>query len=167
MKISKPSKSSLKREYLAVQILGEQLVDLTDQQLRSLELDATLLDAVLDAKSIKSHNALRRQKQLIGKLMRYTDPAPIRARLEALGRHGRLQKDAFRQAESWRDRIEKDGDTALSEFIAELGHPNQELTEQTRLFHGAQSDQHRRQALRKIFREIHRELTSKMGDTAS
>lgn len=81
----KPSKSARKRAYLALQKLGEELISLRDSDLRSLPLDEELLDAVLEAQSIKAHGALRRQKQYIGKLMgRIDDPELIRAALERL-----------------------------------------------------------------------------------
>ena len=68
MSAGKPSKSALKREYLALQALGEQLIDLSAEQLASLSLDERLLEEVQKAQGIQSHGALRRQKQLIGKL---------------------------------------------------------------------------------------------------
>ena len=40
----------------------------------------------MEARSIKAHGALRRQKQYIGKVMRHVDPEPIRAALESLRR---------------------------------------------------------------------------------
>jgi ribosome-associated protein len=82
----KPSKSARKREYLAVQALGEELITLKLSDLESLPLDEDLLEAVLEARQIKAHGALRRQKQYIGKLMRHVDPEPIRAALAALRR---------------------------------------------------------------------------------
>lgn len=166
MKISKPSKSARKREFQAVQVLGEQLIELADEQLNNLALDETLLDAVLAAKTIKSHSALRRQKQLIGKLMRSTDPAPIQAALDGLGQYGHQEKDLFRQAEQWRDRIANEGTQALSDLFAALGHENQELSDYAKAYLAAPNDNMRRQTLRKIFREIHRELSSKMHNTA-
>jgi ribosome-associated protein len=82
---TKPSKSARKRAYLALQKLGEELITLRDSDLRSLPLDEELLDAVLEAQSIKAHGALRRQKQYIGKLMgRIDDAEPIREALERL-----------------------------------------------------------------------------------
>jgi ribosome-associated protein len=54
--------------------------------LRSLPLEEDLLEAVVDARGMKSHGALRRQKQYIGKVMRHVDPEPIRAALESLRR---------------------------------------------------------------------------------
>jgi ribosome-associated protein len=83
---TKPSKSARKREHLARQKLGEELITLRDTELHSLELDEDLLEAVVEARSIKSHGALRRQKQYIGKIMRHIDPQPIRAALEGLRR---------------------------------------------------------------------------------
>ncbi len=81
---SKPSKSARKREYLALQKLGEDLIELKESDLRRMELDDDLLDAVLDARKIKSRGALRRQKQYIGKIMRHVDAEPIRAAMERL-----------------------------------------------------------------------------------
>ena len=79
---SKPSKSARKREYLALQKLGEDLIPLLESDLRSMNLGEALLDAVLEAKRMKKRGALRRQKQYIGKLMgRLDDPEPIRAEL--------------------------------------------------------------------------------------
>jgi len=83
---SKPSKSARKREYLALQKLGEELVTLRESDLLSIPLDEDLLDAVQEARRIKAHGALRRQKQYIGKLMRHVDPEPINAALERLRR---------------------------------------------------------------------------------
>lgn len=158
----KPSKSARKREYTALQAIGEELIGLTREQLAGINLDETLLDAILSAKTISSHGALRRQKQLIGKLMRHQDPLPIQAALETLGRNELKEKDVFRRAERWRDRIAIDGSAALQEFFAELGHENQDLVEYCQSPGSAANDKSRREILRKIFREIHHELSVKM-----
>ena len=98
--------------------------------------------------------------------MRDTDPVPIQAALEGLGSHGRLQKDIFRQAELWRNRVANEGKDALTSLFATLGHENQDLSAYTKAYIAAPNDKARRQALRKIFREIHKELSSKMQNTA-
>jgi ribosome-associated protein len=82
----KPSKSARKREYIALQKLGEELMTLKQTDLDSLTLDDNLRDAVMEAQQIKAHGALRRQKQYIGKLMRHIDPEPIRAQMAKLRR---------------------------------------------------------------------------------
>jgi ribosome-associated protein len=139
MSVSKPSKSARKREYLYLQSLGEQLIDLSSEQLASISLDDQLLEAVQTAKSMKVHGALRRQKQLIGKLMREVDPQPIRVALEAFGRHDNLAKEVFREAEQWRDRIAAEA---------------------------AAHDKARRLTRRRIFSEIHKELASMRQNTS-
>ena len=78
---SKPSKSARKREFHALQKLGEELLTLRESDLEDIELDEDLREAVLEARRIRSHGALRRQKQYIGKLMRHIDPEPLRAAL--------------------------------------------------------------------------------------
>ena len=79
---SKPSKSARKREQLERQALGEELIALSDADLATMPVDDRLGEAIRSARTIRSHGALRRQKQLIGKLMRDVDPAPIRDRLQ-------------------------------------------------------------------------------------
>jgi ribosome-associated protein len=83
---TKPSKSARKREYAALQKLGEELITLQERDLESLGLDEDLLEAVLEAKRLTKRGALRRQKQYIGKLMGRVDPEPIRAALARLQR---------------------------------------------------------------------------------
>jgi len=82
----KPSKSARKREYLELQKLGEELLTVRESDLLDIELDEDLREAVLEARKIRSRGALRRQKQYIGKLMRRTDPAPIRDALARVRR---------------------------------------------------------------------------------
>jgi len=84
---TKPSKSARKRAYLALQKLGEELITLRESDLQAMPLDEELRDAVLEARRIKAHGALRRQKQYIGKLMGRIDPEPIREALARLRRN--------------------------------------------------------------------------------
>lgn len=84
-----PSKSQRKRDMTALQNLGESLLGLNRHQLEQLSLPDTLLEAILDAKSITAHGARRRQLQFIGKLMRQVDPVPIQTFLAQLPRKPR------------------------------------------------------------------------------
>jgi len=84
---TKPSKSARKRAYIALQKLGEELITLRESDLQAMPLDEELRDAVLEARRIKAHGALRRQKQYIGKLMGRIDPDPIREALTRLRRN--------------------------------------------------------------------------------
>ncbi len=81
-----PSKTQRKNQMLALQELGEKLLKLKPHLLAQFELPESLLDALEEAKRLKSHGALRRQYQLIGKLMRQVDTAPIETYFRQLGR---------------------------------------------------------------------------------
>lgn len=163
--ISKPSKSARKRENLALQALGEELIGLTRDQLHSIALPDALLDAVVAAQSISAHGALRRQKQLIGKIMRETDPEPIRAALHKLGHHDRIAKQVFRDAEAWRERIIGGDRAELGAFLEHIGKPSDALSDAVEAWFAATNDRSKRTLQRKIFRAIHDELSTKMQNT--
>jgi ribosome-associated protein len=67
------SKSQKKREAKSLKELGVSLQKLPAATLASLPLPQDLLDALAQIKSLRSHGAVRRQEQLIGKLMRKID----------------------------------------------------------------------------------------------
>ncbi len=110
------SRSQIKREMLALQKLGEQLVDLSPTQLNQLGLPAELLEAVIGAQAIKSRGARRRQMQFIGALMRKIDPEPIARLIADLGRKQAHEMRSFHHVERWRDRL-LDGDDDLVEEL--------------------------------------------------
>ena len=155
---AKPSKSARKREYQALQELGEQLILLAEDELADIATDDYLLEQVREAKRISAHGALRRQKQLIGKIMREIDPEPIRAALAELGQADRHDKAVFKQAERWRDRIVSDGHKALQSFAADVAAESPVLEGFVRDYARSESSLLRQQLSRKIFREIHRIL---------
>lgn len=167
MNDAKPSKSARKRSHLSLQSLGERLIPLEHAELEKLPLDESLLDAVIRAKSIKSRGALRRQRQLIGKLMRHADAEAILASLDKLGTQDRLARETFRQAETWRDRIATEGVAAISEFGARAGgaatEGYAELERLLRELETARNDPARRRVRRLIFREVYRRLNASEG----
>jgi ribosome-associated protein len=155
---SKPSKSARKREQLALQDLGEQLIGLTEAERASFSFDERLDAAIRDARKIKTHGALRRQKQLIGKLMRNVDAAPIRAQLARLRADETHSKYQFATAEKWRDRIISEGSTALDDFAADTGADDKELRSLLAALQAAVSEKAEKTARRNIFRRVHQIL---------
>jgi ribosomal 50S subunit-associated protein YjgA (DUF615 family) len=81
---ARPSKSQQKRDALALQALGAQLVALSPRHLARLDLPDALREAVLAAQGMRSHGARLRQMQYIGRLMRQLDPESLRTVLEVL-----------------------------------------------------------------------------------
>lgn len=161
------SKSARKREVLALQELGEQLIDLTEEQLRNIELDEHLFDAVIAASKIKSHGAWRRQCQLIGKLMRNVDPEAIRCAIEAFQRQDRTKKEIFRRAEHWRDRIVQGKQAGLNDFFEMTGNINGDLSTMLNEYLASSEETARRALRRKIFRQVHDELTAIVQNCAN
>ena len=145
----------MKREQLDRQALGEQLISLSDAELSALDLNERLGDAVRAARTMKSHGALRRQKQLIGKLMRDIDPEPIRTQLNALRADDLRAKRVFANSERWRDRIVREGAAGLAAFEAETGVPDPALRNLFAEFEVALSDRAETTARRNIFRRVH------------
>ncbi len=112
-----PSKSERKRQMLALQKLGEKLVNLSPDVLAKIPLDNTLKTAILEARTITKHEAKRRQLQYIGRLMRDTDPAAIEAAIDALESKSKLSKAKFHQMERWRDILIAEEDDAVQRFL--------------------------------------------------
>ncbi|HHF7344715.1 TPA: ribosome biogenesis factor YjgA [Legionella feeleii] len=111
------SKSQKKRDADALQKVGVKLIALSLSKLDTLPLPPNLRQAIIDAKSIKSHGAIRRQAQLIGKLMRAADNEAILAAYETIIAEDSAQTAAFHELEQWRDRLINEGKEALTEFI--------------------------------------------------
>lgn len=116
-----PSKTRRKRDAEALQVLGEALAELPGDVLATLDLPDRLLQALEDYGRIASHEARRRQRQFIGKLMRDVDPEPLQAFLDGRQRPAKEQARLFRLTERWRDRLVEDGEPALEAFLA--AHP--------------------------------------------
>jgi ribosome-associated protein len=113
-----PSKSQLKRDALALQVLGAELLELPESDWAALGLPETLIAALRDGKRIHAHGARKRQLQYIGKLMRAIDPKPVREHFEQLQLKSRAQAHAHHELEDWRDRLIDEGDSAVEAFLA-------------------------------------------------
>jgi len=111
------SKSQHKRDMAALRDLGASLLELPQAQVEAIALPEKLAAALREARRITSHEARRRQVQYIGRLMRETDPEPIRAALAAATGRSAMARAQQRQLELWRERLIQD-DAALTEFAA-------------------------------------------------
>jgi ribosome-associated protein len=94
------SKTKVKQAMLALQALGEQLIELKKSELDALALPERLLEAILAAKRLTHWGAIKRQKQYIGRLMRDIDPAPIQAYLTTI-------QGVSQEHNAWLHRLEK------------------------------------------------------------
>lgn len=111
-----PSKTQRKKDMQELQGLGAELVGLNEEQLASIELPESLLDAVTAARRITKFEARRRQLQYIGKLMRSVDPGPIREKLAQWNSVSHAQTARLHLIERWRARLLED-ESALTELM--------------------------------------------------
>ena len=152
---SKPSKSARKREHLVLQKLGEQLIALNESELASLSLDDRLFRAVQAAGHMKAHGALRRQKQLIGKLMKNVDAEPIRIALRLLQADDVQNKKLFATAERWRDQLFRDSKSAVQAFSEATGSSDKQLRQLLGDLDVVLDERKEKTIRRQIFRRIH------------
>jgi ribosome-associated protein len=148
------SKTRRKQEMHELQALGAALVELSESLIRHFPLDEPLRKAILDAKRISSHEARRRQIQYIGRLMRDVDPAPIRARLDALEGNSAEATARHKRLEQLRERLLAD-DAALTDFVA--AHPGADAQGLRTLIRNARREQKEGRPPR-AFRELFRAL---------
>lgn len=111
------SKSQQKREAEALQKIGVELVALSIDKLNTFPLSQPLKEAILEAKVLKSHGAIRRQAQLIGKLMRSDDYAAIMAAYDVMLSEKNANSAQFHAVEHWRSRLIDEGKDALTAFV--------------------------------------------------
>ena len=110
------SKSQVKREMQALRDLGRELVDLPLVSLNKFDFSETLLDSIVLAQGLK-REALRRQLQHIGKLLREEDDAAIRQLLSQISQPQRDEVMAFHEIEQWRDKLLDGDDEAINQAV--------------------------------------------------
>jgi ribosome-associated protein len=111
------SKSEKKRDMTALQELGKRLLELSREQVQKIEMPQELQDAILLARTLNSHSALRRQMQYIGVLMRRIDVEPIRQELNEIGKGQKRKAREFQQLELMRDNLVEGDDAVFAEII--------------------------------------------------
>jgi ribosome-associated protein len=132
------SKSKLKRESEALQVLGKLLIDLPETQLAQIPLPDTLRDSIMLARSLKTHESIRRQSQYIGKVMRTVDPEPIKLALKKIQFSHEKSTTHFHKIEQWRDQLIQEGDAGLQKLF-EL-YPDCDRQQIRQLIRNAQHD---------------------------
>ena len=116
---NRKSRTQRKNEDRALQMLGQELVDLSSQQLQNIKIPDEILEAVRFARKITRHGARRRQIQRIRTLLREVDVESIQNALKTIKHGDNRQTLAFKKIEKWRDEL-KEGNRALIEEILSI-----------------------------------------------
>jgi ribosome-associated protein len=136
----RPSKSQLKRDMIALQVLGQALVDLPKDALKRMPMPEKLADAVRDARRITDHEGKRRQLQYVGRVMRTLTDAETDALRTALDAQRGVNKAATARLhwiERTREQLLAD-DAALTAFIRQ--HPDADPQEGRTLIRNARKE---------------------------
>jgi ribosome-associated protein len=158
--IDKPSKTQVKRDMAALQELGTALVALGSDRLAGINLSDPLHQAVRDAQRFTKHEALRRQMQYIGRLMRDVDPEPIRAALGKINGVSAAATARLHAIERLRTKLLEDEAAALAEVVRD--HPDADLQHLRQLRRNALREQEQGRPPR-AFREIFQVLRELNG----
>lgn len=113
------SRTDIKKAAQAITDLGEQLSEMTENEIKKLELPQSLADALLLLKRMDRGPALKRQKLFIGRYLRQDEPliVEIKEKLAEIESKKKQQNAHFHKLEKWRDRLVEEGDSALVEFL--------------------------------------------------
>jgi ribosome-associated protein len=149
-----PSKSQRKREMTALQDMGVELVGLSRDQLKKIELPERLREAIRDAQRFTAHGAISRQMQFIGKLMRDVDPAPIQAALDEIKGVSAAANARQHALERLRTRL-LEAESVIGEISQ--AHPGVDITQLRQLRRNALKEQQLGKPPR-AFRELFRVL---------
>lgn len=120
----RPSKSQRKREMIALQKTGEQLVNESPDKVRRVAMPENLKEAILECQRIKNHEGRRRQLQYIGKIMRSLDDealASINRTLESWKGQSKTDTLFMHALENQREKLLAN-ETALTGFLHKYPH---------------------------------------------
>ena len=116
--LAPPSKTQRKQQMEELQALGEELVALSVDRAKRIEIPEDLRDAVREAQRMtRPDEARRRQMQYIGKLMRSVDVEPIREALAQVRGESAGETAKLHRLERLRSAFMAD-EKALQEIVA-------------------------------------------------
>ncbi len=127
------SRTQKKKDDRALQRLGEELLNLSSEQLAAIVMPSELAEAVAMGRRMTRHGAKRRQLQYIGALMRSIDPAPIRKALDDIHRGSYQKALVFQKLEHWREALIDGDERIVAEILIQCpGAERQRLMQLTR-----------------------------------
>jgi ribosome-associated protein len=156
------SKTQLKQASEELKKLGLELMSLTKGERQKLALDDELEQALeLAAKINRKKEGFRRQVQLVGKLLRQRDVAPIKLHLDKLKNAHTHDVQLFHALELKRDLLIKQGDDGVQSLLED--HPQldrQKLRQLLRTINKEQQENKPPAASRALFKYLREHITS-------
>jgi len=120
-----------------LQSLGQALTELPADRLAGMKLPERLRSAIHEFTRTRSHEGRRRQMQFIGKLMRTTDPEPLRDAVAQFKLGSARESLQLHEAERWRAELVRD-DEAITRWAT--AYPDSDLQRLRSLVRAARHD---------------------------
>ena len=150
-----PSKSQKKRDSEAMQKLGQELARLPADQFERIDLPEDIREAIVEYQRMKSFGAMRRQMQLIGKLMRKLEANAVREAIDRATGESRAAVAAHHRAERAREAMLA-SDEALTAYVEQ--HPEVDVQRLRQLMRAARKEKEAAKppkSARELYRFIH------------
>lgn len=137
--VNRPSRSQLKREDQALQVMAKELVELSLANLATLKLPESLIEAVNMASSMPANKGARkRQIKYITGILRTAETGVIRERLDLLKNKSAHSARELHKVEHWRARLLSEDKTALTELLD--SYPEADIQYLRQLVRGAKKE---------------------------
>jgi ribosome-associated protein len=150
-----PSKSQLKREALALQALGERLLELPPARLERMRISERLRSALEESRKVKGHSARRRQLRWLGKVLSGENSDQLAELVAQSDARQQADNRRFHALERWRDRLLAEGDGALPDLLGR--YPDADRQQLRALIRNAEKEQAEGKApasARKLFKYL-------------
>jgi ribosome-associated protein len=132
------SKTQKKKEAHSLQELGKKLLQLSRVQIKEINIPEEVLDALNLARTVKSHEGLRRQMQFIGSLMRKIDSDSIQQAVDHIEQGNYKKALEFKETEQWRDELISGNNELLEEILE--NHVNADRQQLSQLVRNARKE---------------------------
>jgi len=134
----RPNKTQIKKDIAALFVLGEEMSNLSPDQLNTLMLPEKILQAVREVSGMPHKGARKRLLKYIAGQLHLIDASPIIEKLERIKNKSVHAVREHHLAEQWRDRLIAEGNEALTELLDD--HPEADSQQLRQLIRNAQKE---------------------------
>ncbi len=126
----RPNKTQLKKDMAVLFALGEEISELSETQILSLELPDNLHKAEVQVSGMPHKGARKRLLKYIAGQFHKIDVTPIQDKLARMKNKSAHAVREHHIVERWRDRLIAEGNEALTELLDEQPHADRQMLRQ-------------------------------------
>ena len=126
----RPNKTQIKKDIAVLFALGEEISELTETQIKTLELPENIHKAVVQVAGMPHKGARKRLLKYIASQFHKIEVAPIQDKLARMKNKSAHAVREHHIVERWRDRLIAEGNEALTELLDEQPQADRQLLRQ-------------------------------------